>query len=287
MEHLALWRLCTDILLLLSLGFLCFQFARSPRINSQLRVVRELEAALRVLVREADGAGRSLNDQLLRRQQSIEKAIIDADLAEQRIQRSVARVEDIERQAASTRVSNEENTLAKSAREEFVPPQAKPARTQTRARLSDEIEIEQSETNKEVEPRWGKVNIYGEPIGGEATQAKDIELPKNRSKTPYGMKRATPAARPQAEPSALQSTKQSIDDVYAAAEELLRAGNGLATVASHTNLPIEEIRALSQMIIGERAVAQAKTASPVPAKVDDNDPRLGVMATMKRQTITV
>ncbi|MBX7144142.1 MAG: hypothetical protein K1X79_06805 [Oligoflexia bacterium] len=296
MEHVALWRLSTDILLLLSLGFLCFQFARSPRINSQLRVVRELEAALRVLVREADGAGRSLNDQLMRRQQAIEKAVIDAELAEQRIQRVLTRSEAMEKRSTDDHETSQE-IKSRSPREQFtetealedMPIRKASARPTTRARLREEIEVTQTPVQEPSEPRWGKVNIYGEPIGESAPPQATQARPKSGPAAAYGMKRPTTPTRAASisKPASIESAAQSIDEIYASAEELLRAGNGLATVASRTSLPIEEIRALSQMIIGERAVAAAKSSAVPEPVVDDHDPRLGVMANMKRQTITV
>jgi hypothetical protein len=287
MVNLGFWQLATDVLLLCSLVYLSFQFVRSPRINAQLRAVRELEGALRVLVREADGAGRSLNDQLMRRQQALEKALIDADLAEQRITKLAAQQQaEVSRPVAAP----------------VTPPVPEAAPVAANSKLRRSIEVEPSEPPVE----WKKVNIYGEPIAAEAisesqTSGKvpgraqqramrtysplkaQVQKEVSEVTEPEAPKRSMP--KPPKQPPAAQQAEAAIEDVYLKAEELLRAGDGLAQVASQTNLPISEIRALSQMIIGERAVAQNKEGHI--AQVVDEDPRLGVMSTMKRQTITL
>lgn len=287
MVHLEVWRLFGDIALLGALAYLCHQFVRSPRIGSASRQLRELETALRSLIKDADNSGRSLNDQLMRRQQSLEKLLIDAQLAEQRIH---------------------EATLAKPASATI---SAAPARDMEPRRRSMEIEREEIPSGPMVEPAsfaqktvapiiddsseeessitFGNTNIFGEPIATSTTTA-----PAAASQPAVGraMKRALDTYSPlkakiekQVAPQPKASPTAGIEDVYAAAEELLRAGNDLGAVSSRTKLPIEEVRALSQMIIGERAVKTPTT--PTVSVTDESDPRLGVLATMKRQTITL
>jgi hypothetical protein len=289
MVNLGFWQLATDLLLLCSLVYLSFQFVRSPRINAQLRAVRELESALRVLVREADGAGRSLNDQLMRRQQALEKALIDADLTEQRLQKVVAA------QSPSAATIEATASARNTTRQTRTAPDAEET---TNSQLRRSIEVGQDNP----QAQWNKVNIYGEPIQAEPiSEAKAPGRAQQRAMRTYSPLKAavqteivaeetpmqpTPSKRSERiKPSAVKEAEDAIEDLYATAEELLRAGEGLALVAARTNLPISDIRALSQMIIGERAVAETKQG-PLPPVVDE-DPRLGVMATMKRQTITL
>lgn len=291
MVNLGFWQLATDIMLLCSLVYLSFQFVRSPRINAQLRAVRELESALRVLVREADGAGRSLNDQLMRRQQALEKALIDADLTEQRLQKAVS--------AQASRASDSPEpasikTNSRQAQQAAVAEESSTAQSQLRR----SIEVGQDSP----QAQWNKVNIYGEPIQSEPiNEVKSPGRAQQKAMRTYSPLKAavqteivqdeaplepTQAKRSErTKHSAVKEAETAIEDLYATAEELLRAGEGLALVAARTNLPISDIRALSQMIIGERAVAETKQGSVPP--VVDEDPRLGVMATMKRQTITL
>ncbi|MBN8549529.1 MAG: hypothetical protein J0M12_09460 [Deltaproteobacteria bacterium] len=308
MNHLELWKLATDVLLLMALAHLCFQFVRSPRISAASRQLRELEGALRSLIREADGAGRTLNEQLMGRQQALEKLLIDAQLTEQRISqaaqssyttnqteepRATARYEEPREQPrARTERSSSAQPTRPSAMAEHLSTR-EPASFPTSQGNSGQPAIEEEE---ESTITFGGTNIYGEPIAPSAAPAMAATPPeapmgkaRRRAMETYSPlsakieKEVRPATKEAAKAPAARS---SIEDVYASAEQLLRAGNDLMAVASRTRLPIEEVRALSQMIIGERAVAEANARNAQPAEPEE-DPRLGVMAKMKRQTITL
>lgn len=280
MSHFVFWRLASDVLLLAALGYLCLQFVRSPRLNSATRQLRELESALRGLIKDADVAGRSLNDQLLRRQQSLEKLLIDAQLAEQRIEQAVS-----DSSARGAQVSRAEHAVPTRERVAEAPaarpqPAAEPA-SFTRAAAVETVIDDEAES----EITFGNTNIYGEPIpppaAAKSPPPQQMGRAMRRAMQTYSPLQSQIEKEIEAKPVAQPKTS-GIEDVYAAAEELLRAGNDLAAVSGRTKLPIEEVRALSQMIIGERNVAQA-SGNPI----DDADPRLGVMANMKRQTITL
>lgn len=299
MNHLELWKLATDVLLLMALVHLCFQFVRSPRISAASRQLRELESALRALIREADGAGRTLNEQLMHRQQSLEKILIDAQLAEQRISEAAAssRMEEprttpreepaYERSAAprsSATASSSSRTIKMSGPSETLEPASFPATTRGRAVET----VEQGADEEESTITFGATNIYGEPIeAAPAPAAPEPAMGKARRRAMETYSPLSAKIEKEVKPSAKAKAAQgSIEDLYASAEQLLRAGNDLMAVANRTKLPIEDVRALSQMIIGERAVAENAARASKPAEIDE-DPRLGVMTKMKRQTITL
>lgn len=295
MNHLELWKLATDTLLLLALGCLCFQFARSPRISAASRQLRELEGALRALIREADGAGRTLNEQLMQRQASLEKLLIDAQLTEQRITQASAssRIEesrvssrsepDYERPAASrAKKVSTSRPAGPVIMEETVEPASFPARPAQRPLESSAEEEEESTIT------FGATNIYGEPIESKPAPAPSepvIGKAQQRAMETYSPLKAKIEKEVKAS-AKNAAAKGSLEDLYASAEQLLRAGNDLMAVANRTKLPIEEVRALSQMIIGERAVAENNARQSGTTEIED-DPRLGVMTKMKRQTITL
>ena len=119
-----------------------------------------------------------------------------------------------------------------------------------------------------------KVNIYGEPIPDPQPAAPSARRAKPPSKplsaqvekevhNPY-----TPGDR----------REQGLQRVYDAAEDLLRAGRDLQTVAGITSLPLEEVRMLSQMIAQEDRAAK---------KIPPVDSRLGVLGTMRREIQTL
>lgn len=70
------------------------RFSRAPGVTAHSRQLADLEVALKGLVKEADAAGRSLNDQPLKRQSALEKLLIDVDVSEHRMTRSVSGAED-------------------------------------------------------------------------------------------------------------------------------------------------------------------------------------------------
>jgi len=94
MTHLEWWKLGADILLLGALGWLSFVLVRSKgAVAVPSRQGIELERTLRGLIKEADLASSSLQDQLLRRQQSLEKVLRDLEATESRVSRAAANAE--------------------------------------------------------------------------------------------------------------------------------------------------------------------------------------------------
>ncbi len=279
MSHIELWTLLSDILLFCALGYLCFQFVRSPRLNAASRQLRELEGALRTLIKDADTAGRTLNDQLMRRQQALERLLIDAQLAEQRIEEGTRRPAT----SASEYAVPAHRGPAPGPRQEEEPDSF--ARTAPAAAAS---RVTVDPASEESTVSFGNVNIYGEPIAPPRAQpTKAAEVPgraMRRAMQSYSPLAAQIEKQVEARPA--PAAKAAIEEIYAQAEEMLRAGNDLAVVAGRTKLPIQEVRALSQMIIGEKAV-KSDQPQTIELQPEQADPRLGVMATMKRQTITL
>lgn len=286
MEYLSYWQLTTDVLLLGALAYLCSQFARSPRVNSQLRTVRELQSALKALVKEADTAGRTLNEQLIKRQQSLEKALIESDVAERKIQ--VALAEAAHAKENQSKFISQHPEVSQATRASV----GKAVETITQPELqSKENEIQVQKNNPSSVKQ--AVNIYGEPIQANAATNQSIGKATKKFMQAYAPLKASVQKEVLSSPAVSQpvttaaaNVQGSIEDVYASAEELLRSGTGLASVANLTNLPIEEIKALSQMIIGEKAVANARKLE-TEFEVPPADPRLGVLGSIKRQTITL
>ncbi len=132
-------------------------------------------------------------------------------------------------------------------------------------------------------------NIYGEPIQTE-TRSQGYR-PLSQSVEKHSRKPGAPAL-------------SEIQDVYERAEDLLRSGGNLNSVASRTDLPTEEVRALSRLIddvpedavkvsIGKQSsgLGQDERQSPVfePTEVEhsNSDSRLGVLGGMRRQRQTL
>jgi len=73
-----------------------------------------------------------------------------------------------------------------------------------------------------------------------------------------------------------------LDDVYAAAERLIREGHDLAMIAAETSLGLDEVRMLREIVIREDAQAQMAESNP-----GVSDGRLGALGGMKRTVTTL
>lgn len=91
---IAMWSLGTDVALMSSILFFVYRVLRNPTNPRGLRQLGELEGTIRSLIREAEGAGKALNDQLIRRQEALEKLLFDLEACEKRIHRVQSRAEE-------------------------------------------------------------------------------------------------------------------------------------------------------------------------------------------------
>ncbi len=85
MASLEILKLSTDGLLVLAIVFLCYRILMSGSISSRSAKLVMLESSLKGLIREADGASRSLHDELTRRQHSLERLLSDLTAVEGRL----------------------------------------------------------------------------------------------------------------------------------------------------------------------------------------------------------
>lgn len=85
MVYYAQIKLGTDILLVLSLVLLCYRLLVSGSLSGKTTQLMLLEASLKGLIKDAEGAGRSLNDELQRRQHSLERVLTDFEGHEKRL----------------------------------------------------------------------------------------------------------------------------------------------------------------------------------------------------------
>ncbi len=120
------------------------------------------------------------------------------------------------------------------------------------------------------------VNIYGEPIG------------QGSSNTIYREAKQDLRTEQQAQPLAASVEKiieeespaidtAAIEEIYEAAEKLLRAGRDVRYVSAQTHLPMEEVQTIARMMKEARQERR-------PAQKAATDPRLGALThTIKRE----
>jgi hypothetical protein len=93
-SNIAMWTLGADVALMGSIMLFVYRVLRNPTNPRGLRQLGELEGTIRSLIREAEGAGKSLNDQLIRRQENLEKTLFDLETCEKRVHRVQSKAED-------------------------------------------------------------------------------------------------------------------------------------------------------------------------------------------------
>lgn len=94
MHYLEIIKLVCDLSLLGALAFICNSFMRASRGQVSSAQVNGLETDLREAVKEAETAGRELNNQLQKRRQELEKLLYEIETVEHRLARSITTAEE-------------------------------------------------------------------------------------------------------------------------------------------------------------------------------------------------
>ncbi len=288
MNQIQMWQLIVDIGLITSVLTMTMRAFKSSRLPSMLPKTRELEVSLRSLIGDAETAGLQLNDQLLRREQNIQRALTEIQQSEARITKAIADAEALQDKLQTTRtetvrvIQDLKNGFERGVQTE-------------RARFEDQSAASHVATPQAVpsEPaptpqQTPTSHVAAQPSGFvEQTYSRTplqrsvevITTPEQSSTTRQGSIPATKTARAEGIASMNPTELQRI---YKAAEQMLKAGESMEHVAAHMKLPIDGVRLLAEMIQIEREeesrgkqVAEARAAS---------DSRLGALGAIRRQT---
>ncbi len=268
MNQLQIWQMAVDFGLVTSILVFAFRWMKTSKAQAMIPKSLELEATLRSLITEADAAGRHLNEQLLRREQNLQRFLGDIEEAGQRLSRSIEQSEERSREISIAtencrELINEFKTTYRGEKEEL--------RTHGHAaRKAGEAQQRTARTEKPAPA----LDEHDEPLDA-APKTKPQPEPQQQPK---------PAQKRAPEQSATRSTAE-IQRVYAAAEILLKQGKKLEQVIAQTRLPEDEVRMLSQMIEVERDEERRKAEEANKTKT--TDPRLGALGSIKRQTTTL
>jgi hypothetical protein len=259
MTQFEILKLVTDFGLVGSLLYFAYRFLhnQAPVDTYQLQ---ELQNGLRGAIREADQAGKGLNEQLLQRKQSLEKLLLELESVENRITRVINSAEE------------------RKGDLEFEINKAKQLKTEINKNINapkkDLLSADMAEFSEAVNPTT-TTNIFGEPIG-ETAAVKNIE--KAFSNTPLTVKIEKQVEIVAPPPKPQKTPVLTLEEVYAEAEDMLRAGRAVEEVSKQTHLTSDEVRMLSQMV--ESDAVEVETSS----HIGSGDNRLGVLAGFKRQT---
>lgn len=288
MNQIQMWQLLVDIGLITSVLTMTVRAFKSSRLPSMLPKTRELEVSLRSLIGDAETAGLQLNDQLLRREQNIQRALSEIQQSEARITKAIADAEALQNKLQQTRVETVKVIQdLKIGFERGVQSE--------RARLE-----EQSASLHSVQPQMGAPVYQAPPAQSyqaappQAAQQAHTFVEQTYARTPLqrnvevtaSTSHVTPSSHGNVEPQSsrrahAQPNPAELQKVYKSAEVMLKEGQTLESVASRMKLPVEGVRLLAQMIEIEREEGSRKQeAEPLPGA----DARLGALAAIRRQT---
>ena len=291
MNQIQMWQLLVDIGLITSVLTMTVRAFKSSRLPSMLPKTRELEASLRGLIGDAETAGLQLNDQLLRREQNIQRALSEIQQSEARIAKAIAEAEALQSKLQQTRVETvrviqdlktgfergvqvERSRIdEQSAAMNTAPVQATTDYQHTPQTPGYQAPQPQSAPQSPafVEQSYARSPLQRSVEVATTTTASVPPNPASAGVTQSGRRTA------QAQPSAAELQK-----VYKSAEMMLKDGQTLESVATQMKLPVEGVRLLAQMIEIEREEDTRKQDAVDPFAATDS--RLGALGVIRRQT---
>ncbi len=291
MNQIQIWRLLVDIGLITSVLTLTVRAFKSSRLPSMLPKTRELEVSLRNLIGDAETAGLQLNDQLLRREQNIQRALSEIQQSEARITKAITDAETLQNKLQQT--TEETVRVIQDLKNGF-----ERGMQAERARLEEQApdlhsDISPGAAAQDPSTRAPTRHITPAQTAGQSpdfVQQRYSRTPLERSieathisaTTSLSPQKSEATTRSSQQAAATQLTTAELQKVYKTAELMLKEGQPLESVASRMKLPLEGVRLLAQMIEIEREEDSRKQETMEPVPVTDS--RLGALAAIRRQT---
>ena len=292
MNQIQMWQLLVDIGLVTSVLTMTVRAFKSSRLPSMLPKTRELEASLRSLIGDAETAGLNLNDQLLRREQNIQRALSEIQQSEARIAKAIVEAETLQNKLQQTRVetvkviqdlkngfergiqSERTRREERSAGLNSVPPQTTVAQHDAAPGPRNEVSSSYPAAPSQPAPQAAPFveQTYARTPLERSVEVTNASAPAQPS---YEGDAATRRTAP------TQPSSAELQKVYKSAETMLKGGQTLESVATQMKLPVEGVRLLAQMIEIEREEDTRKQEAEMFAGTDS---RLGALAAIRRQT---
>jgi hypothetical protein len=244
---------------------------------------RELESSLRDLIGEAEAAGLSLNDQLLRREQNIQKALLEIQQSEARIAQALTEAEALQGKLQVTR--NETVRVIQDLKAGF-----------ERGVQAEKAKVEEIQSSAIVAPPQPAYSVQPPPVQPQGqrvpAELRSEFVEQTYPRTPLqqsvevstGEQALKSAGSARSTSTVVTNTPTSAADlkrVYQSAELLIKEGNPVESVASQMKLPIEGVKLLAQMIEIEREEDSRK--QDPSGKFASTDSRLGALGGIRRQ----
>ncbi len=283
MNQIQLWQLLVDIGLITSVLTLTTRAFKASRLPGILPKTRELESSLRDLIGEAEAAGLSLNDQLLRREQNIQKALLEIQQSEARIAQALTEAEALQGKLQVTR--NETVRVIQDLKAGF-----------ERGVQAEKAKVEEIQSSAIVAPPQPAYSVQPPPVQPQGqrvpAELRSEFVEQTYPRTPLqqsvevstGEQALKSAGSARSTSTVVTNTPTSAADlkrVYQSAELLIKEGNPVESVASQMKLPIEGVKLLAQMIEIEREEDSRK--QDPSGKFASTDSRLGALGGIRRQ----
>jgi len=304
MNSMEIWKLLIDVGLMASLVFLCYRFARPDASPSNNRS-EKLESSLSHLIKEAEQASYELDEKLLGRQKKLQRLLLDLEAIEERANRALTKAEKLET-GSQISAGRDDERSSSSAVYSTTPQETELYERRKAAEgyssrqpnihrpiTTMQEEEHEDEAAQEYIPQSGKnVNIYGEPIAAarspeprKTAPVKQnirprITRPNSKNKNNYYKPLSASVEK---EVSYAENSRDdsdvnaSLQEIYSAAEQMLKAGKDVSFICEHTQLPVDEVKMLSQILERENGMQ-----APENERARVEDPRLGVLGGIKR-----
>lgn len=262
-DQISMWQMVTDLCLVTAILVMAFRSVKSSRIQTLIPQLLETEARVAKLIVDTEAAAQHMNDTLLRREQNIYRYLNDLAKNEKEISLSIVEGESLTKELAllTEGAYRESRELAKliedaqmicnqegadSRREENTMQVDPPPQSEHGGRLEIEKEVFSTKTSSKKAAEWIEENFT-------------VETPKKVQKT---------------------SSLQRLQNIYKAAEDMLREGISSEEVTEKTGLAPDAVGRLAEMIEIER---EEESAQAVRVERPSSDERLGVLGSIRRE----
>ena len=255
-EQISMWQMVIDLCLVTAILILAFRFVKSSRLQAMIPQLLETEARISRLIVEAESAAQHLNDTLLRREQNIHRYLADVEKCEKEISLSIVEAESL---------TKELSLLTEGA-------------------YRERKELQQSlHAGKQI--HHGSVPATSLPVMNETTSqtTSGLVIEKEVFTTRSESRKASEWLEPEFQEESPQEVVvknplQRLQNIYKAAEDMLREGSSTEEVAEKTGLEIDGVSRLAEMIEIE---VQEEKESAMRANRKANDKRLGVLGSSR------
>lgn len=303
------WGAIVDLMLVGSILYLGFRMFKNP--NRSIRQIAELEASLRSVLKEADLASKNLNEQLLRRQETLESLLLDMGGSEARLNRLLTAIEETKKMV-DVSIGKAQKVVT-----ELLPVAAKAQANSRQVIVDDAVAQIPIEESQRIEVRSEEKPITRSMLSKIDRQQLQVATAAQPAAKPWKVRpkasrvlptrtrqveveefefedeeeeRESSALRQAIEKEISQQTRFSTAaasqnaDPYDFAEKMLRSGKTIAHVAALTRLPVEELQVLARLISRADAPSLVSPISGSPqSNVGRDDPRLGALGPISRR----